>query len=929
MARVGMAVAALTASTLASAQTGKAPWEEYDKRLKNAQAVSALGTDLFGDSVSLYDGGLSFDVTDVELQGNNALRVAIGRSYKVFNRKDFAPNYPFGDWELEVPNISGIFAPNWTVGASPSGERCSRNERPTEPKRDYEAEDFWHGNVLRIPGVGGGELLKPSAMLPTPSTGETFHWTTADHIRIACLPSVKNAEGEGFMAITPDGTRYWFDWMAQYSEPTLEMTGRKTFFGGELDPNPVPRRKNVLYATKVQDRFGNTVTYTYSNGWNSPAVLNEIRASDGRLITLSHAWGRIERIQAGTRTWSYGYENTSRGIASLASITQPDLKRWTIRFAAFTDAWLDYRVGSFQEPARHCYISEPALNETTEPVGTMTHPSGATGTFRVGVRKHGRSNVPLTCRNVTTTSTDAYPGASNDPNDDVSLFGFESDVYALLEKNLTGPGLAGQKWTYTYDFNPSFRLTPGATLKYPVCTPFTFDCYRPRCLSDDCAGVNVATMHLPDGSWRRYTFGNSFQYNEGKLLKVEHGEADGTVLRSETKSYDLSGQDKAYPAVLGTNMRPGDEVFATAHTRPLLSATTVQDGVSFTATNILDVFTRPVSVTHSNSLGRSRTSTTTYADRLDLWVLGNVSSEAVAGVTSSRTEFDTLARPWKIYGPGATAPDQILGYHADGTLASVTDALGRMTYLDAWKRGIPQQIRYADQNAKSATVDDDGLIRSVTDENGFATGYGYDAMGRLASIAYPTGDPVAYHPTTIRFAPSGVDAYGIPAGHWQRIEETGASRKVTFFDALWRPIVEEVVDTGDMGNTHSWTARRYDALGREAFVSYPRNLFQTGSVTWSGVTGGTYSTYDTLGRIREVRQDSEHGVLSTTTRYLPGLATVVRNPRGFETTTYYDAFEAPSYDQPKRIEQPKGITTTIQRDILGRTTDVTRSGPEG
>ena len=30
--------------------------------------------------------------------------------------------------------------------------------------------------------------------------------------------------GEGFMAITPDGTRYWFDWMAQYLEPLILTT---------------------------------------------------------------------------------------------------------------------------------------------------------------------------------------------------------------------------------------------------------------------------------------------------------------------------------------------------------------------------------------------------------------------------------------------------------------------------------------------------------------------------------------------------------------------------------------------------------------------------------------------------------------------------------------------------------------------------------
>src|SRR3546814_5874065 len=35
----------------------------------------------------------------------------------------------------------------------------------------------------------------------------------------------KNGTGEGFLAVTPDGTKYWFDWMAQYGEPKLGEPG--------------------------------------------------------------------------------------------------------------------------------------------------------------------------------------------------------------------------------------------------------------------------------------------------------------------------------------------------------------------------------------------------------------------------------------------------------------------------------------------------------------------------------------------------------------------------------------------------------------------------------------------------------------------------------------------------------------------------------
>src|SRR3546814_4330804 len=53
------------------AQDFKAPWEEFDKRLKASQAVGALNDELFGDSVNLPEGSLSFSATDVDLPGND------------------------------------------------------------------------------------------------------------------------------------------------------------------------------------------------------------------------------------------------------------------------------------------------------------------------------------------------------------------------------------------------------------------------------------------------------------------------------------------------------------------------------------------------------------------------------------------------------------------------------------------------------------------------------------------------------------------------------------------------------------------------------------------------------------------------------------------------------------------------------------------
>ena len=71
-------------------------------------------------------------------------------------------------------------------------------------------------------------------------------------------------------------------------------------------------------------------------------------------------------------------------------------------------------------------------------------------------------------------------------------------------------------------------------------------------------------------------------------------------------------------------------------------------------------------------------------------------------------------------------------------------------------------------------------------------------------------------------------------------------------------------------------------------------------------------------------QDSEQGVLTTLTEYLPGFETRVTNPLLHDTTTKYHAFDEPSTEAPRVITQSGGAVTEITRDVLGRTLALTR-----
>ncbi len=80
---------------------------EYQKRIKANEDIAPLGADLLGDSVSLYNGTLSFAATDVSLPGNFALPVSIGRRYAVGSLSTAGH---FGDWELDIPHLSARLA---------------------------------------------------------------------------------------------------------------------------------------------------------------------------------------------------------------------------------------------------------------------------------------------------------------------------------------------------------------------------------------------------------------------------------------------------------------------------------------------------------------------------------------------------------------------------------------------------------------------------------------------------------------------------------------------------------------------------------------------------------------------------------------------------------------------------------------------------
>ena len=104
--------------------------------------LEPLGFGLMGDSIDPYTGTLMFNQTDVSLPGNSDLEVAVRRIASTAQMTNMQEMF-FGDWILDVPNISSLHG-SFTL---------------REPVRgDTVTFDDWSGARCRSGRTSGGRL---------------------------------------------------------------------------------------------------------------------------------------------------------------------------------------------------------------------------------------------------------------------------------------------------------------------------------------------------------------------------------------------------------------------------------------------------------------------------------------------------------------------------------------------------------------------------------------------------------------------------------------------------------------------------------------------------------------------------------------------------------------------------------------------------
>lgn len=853
------------AQSASNTGTGSQTINEAQAQLqKGSQGPSALGTQLFGEQVDLYTGALSFLHTDVVLAGNSDLPVQISRIFKA-GRDTYTTSVRghFGDWDLEIPHLTGVYSNAGWLGRDGSGARCSKFGAPpayidpANPSVSWANSLFWSGVSISAPGVQGQEVLRRDlSNTKSPSDGNDYPLVTRDSWQLRCLPSLANGLGEGFVALSPQGVQYQFDWIAKRNLSLLQK-GKSYMSRDEV----------WLMPTQVRDRFGNTLSYSYDP--NDTWKLLKIESSDGRQISLSYTGSLITAVTDGVRTWSYQYDTEGR----LIGVTQPDASQWQFDLKAFAAGAIESDV----LPSCAILPDYP----TTPLVARITHPSGAVGTFTTQFVVHQRYGAPDQCLPLEDKQAGSASFAS------YFVWPKKWKTQALVNKQISGPGLSPLSWAYEWRYGEA----------------------------DVGADAKAVYVTDPRAVVTRYTYGARFNVNEGQQLRVQEG-WDGTqALRTTSQRYrDPAGMP--YPEPVGQSDVLSLDPLTVRH-RPVDRREVLLQGQSFVwQAQTFDDLARATQITRSGPAG-SRAEVSTYADHLGLWVLGQIASLQSGSLTPLENEYDSAtALPVRTKKFGLL--QNSFAFNSDGTLSSRTDARGNTTQFSHYKRGHAQQVNYPDGSSESAVVNDIGLIESITGAAGYTTTYGYDAIGRLASVNPPSG----WTGSSFVFEPVDSAEFDLAAGHWRHTTSKGSARSVIYFDALWRPLMSRSWDDADEGNTRKVTVTQYDSQGQVAYVSYP----QRDIASISANPPGTRNSYDALGRITSTSADSELGQLSHTTEYLDNFVKRQTDPRGKSSTTSFWALDNPQEALLAGSVAPEGVNLAITRDTFGKPLSITRSG---
>jgi RHS repeat-associated protein len=859
---------------------------EYIERQNVEERLSMYGDNILGDQIDLNTGSLQFSQTDLSLPGNFSLQVAFTRTRSTsynFGQHDSVissvlskangptgPSNYLGDWQIDVPKIEWIYpvpltsTQNTTAPAAASKNFCGSSNTPSIFPYNYNdpqavTEDALHhyqlssGMKLHVPGNGVQTLLNTPKGVNWP-TGTVK--VTTQHWKGSCISA--NNSASGLLFTSPDGTKYKFD---RFVYRPAETIGFHYYWNGETYSSIVPRVTSTLLATEVTDVNGNWVKYNYS----SEGRLNSIQASDGRLITVGYTGNKVSSVNANERQWSYQYTNNSSGIPTLTSVTRPDGRAW-----------------SFNLNPIHIETNDTFDCASPDNTWQMTHPSGVQGTFVFTETKHEKSLVQGGVFDSKSPTC-----ASNGQPQNVNFYKTKS----VKSKTLVGPGYPSANWQFQYVGSPSNSQTKW--------------------------GQSIA----PDGTRKREIFHlNSNQALEGLKKREELYSPTNQLLSSTDFEYVVE-------AALGNTFLANEHQAKLVSPRHMTKQVVKRGADDYTTEYTYNTsqnttaysFGAPTQINEFNDVNNyTRVQTKTYQQMVNIWRLNLPLRVVNNGKEVMLNTYDSLGRLSTVRKNGSNVDYASMAYHtaigAKGAIHWIQDAGGDKTYALNWKRGTPQEVRRADGESTFQYVDNNGWIIQEIDYENNCTNYSHDSVGRLTGIDYC--NPY-WNDTTISYATLSTND-GLPnveTGMFKQTISKGNLRRLVYYDAMYRPIIEKSWDTTDPTNSR-FNKYAYDVFNRDTFQGFP--------ATSSNSSFGVVKTYDALGRLKTLDDNTTAGII--TYSYLSGNRVSVNDNKGNVTTTTYHAYGNPEQSKPTLISSPEGIITALTYSNQGLVTHIAQGG---
>jgi len=807
----------------------------YTDEIKSPIKSEPYGS--FEEKVDPFSGAVRLSHTDLIIPGTGGLDIEVKRIYSTPQR-DVMPYMtfsPFTDtnvglgWKMHFGRI--------VVSQQNAVRICAQNQ--------------FSVNILDNPSL---ELPNGNREILVLANDPDAYLITKNYWKAEC----NNAPEGGLIVTSPDGVVYLMD---QYQIINDEVS---------------------YFTSNITDLNGNTLDFSYVKNSQGYLLVQEIVASDGRLVQFNYAVTennkRLTSIVANGQTWTYEYTaglefdkhylNEFGSISTeqiaeykrLSRVTRPDGKSWEY-FYSNVPFSSDVRRQSCQE----------CQNEDPEQPGFF-NPSGEEYIMVLDSIKHPEGGVI------------SYTYSLFDFNPPFTAAGFPFFNIVVDTRSTSGPDVTPGLWTYDYS-----------------------------AASENSNNLDVTTVTAPDGIYKYYHNGMSYNagvWKTGLNAATEVYSLTGDLIRQEQNEWSfitISGEEFFRNRRNGFPLYFDPDTYAPVLTKKINWSGRQGVGMTYVTDYLAyDNYGNPGQTIESTNVAGENPRTTAFTYYYDkaIWIVKRLEDETIAGIGTIDRAFNALGQ---LVSENKYGVNTVYSYTLEGDLASVTDARNFVTTYSNYFRGASQNeyhpVTQSTGNTIQRSINPTGTVQWERNARGYTTNYQWDDLNRLIAIDYPIHNDV-----TISW----------DANSPKRTKQRGALIEEEWFDGFGRLIKKEIRSSAADKIT---TLIEYNAVGQKIFESYPN----------ATSPNGTSYQYDVLGRIISVSQPLSVAPFSVskTFQYDTDTDIIVTDERGNDTVLFYRAYGSPDNKVIERIDSPEGIRTAMSHNDLMQVTSAVQGVPNG